>query len=266
MSSVAEALRCQICRLEQELLAPAVVPGDVGEAEDETRFWTPPPRCVPIRADVREFDFAKLASAQKEVRGTRPACLSARVPAGRQQLTTRGQLTGRLFDVIMTDPPWQLATANPTRGVAIGYDQLSDTLIQKIPFASLQDNGFLFMWVINAKYRFALSLLQDQGYELVDEITWVKQTVNRRLAKSHGFYLQHAKETCLVARKGKDPPNTRRNLDASDVILAERRGQSQKPEEIYRIIERLVPAGSYLEVFARRNNLRDGWVSIGNEL
>lgn len=29
---------------------------------------------------------------------------------------------------------------------------------------------------------------------LVDEVVWVKMTVNRRLAKSHGFYLQHAKE------------------------------------------------------------------------
>lgn len=36
---------------------------------------------------------------------------------------------------------------------------------------------------------------------LIDELAWVKQTVNRRLAKSHGYYLQHAKETCLVAVK-----------------------------------------------------------------
>lgn len=28
------------------------------------------------------------------------------------------------FDVIMMDPPWQLATANPTRGVALGYSQV----------------------------------------------------------------------------------------------------------------------------------------------
>jgi N6-adenosine-specific RNA methylase IME4 len=27
-------------------------------------------------------------------------------------------------------------------------------------------------------------------------------TVNRRMAKGHGFYLQHAKETCLVGKKG----------------------------------------------------------------
>ena len=41
---------------------------------------------------------------------------------------------------------------------------------------------------------------------LVDEIAWVKMTVNRRLAKSHGYYLQHAKEVCLVGKKGRNPP------------------------------------------------------------
>jgi len=32
----------------------------------------------------------------------------------------------------------------------------------------------------------------------------------------------------------------------SDVIYTERRGQSQKPEEIYQLIEELVPAGDHL--------------------
>lgn len=31
---------------------------------------------------------------------------------------------------------------------------------------------------------------------VVDEIVWCKMTVNWRLAKSHGYYLQHAKEVC----------------------------------------------------------------------
>lgn len=58
----------------------------------------------------------------------------------------------------------------------------------------------------------------------------------------------------------------------SDLIFSERRGQSQKPNEIYELIEELVPRGIsislgyYLEIFGRRNNLRDGWVTIGNEL
>jgi mRNA (2'-O-methyladenosine-N6-)-methyltransferase len=53
---------------------------------------------------------------------------------------------------------------------------------------------------------------------------------------------------------------------ARDVIFSDRRGQSQKPEEIYKYIEELVPNGYYLEVFGRRNNLQEKWVTIGNEI
>lgn len=28
----------------------------------------------------------------------------------------------------MMDPPWQLATANPTRGVALGYSQVTPAI------------------------------------------------------------------------------------------------------------------------------------------
>lgn len=80
------------------------------------------------------------------------------------------------------------------------------------------------------------------GCRLVDEVVWVKMTVNRRMAKSHGYYLQHAKEVCLIAKKGSDPSGTCHST-ASDIIYSERRGQSQKPEEIYQLVERLVPGG-----------------------
>ena len=72
----------------------------------------------------------------------------------------------------------------------------------------------------------------------------MKMTVNRRLAKSHGYYLQHAKEVCLVGKKGSDPPGTKNSV-GSDIIYSERRGQSQKPEEIYQLVEELVPNGEY---------------------
>jgi mRNA (2'-O-methyladenosine-N6-)-methyltransferase len=79
--------------------------------------------------------------------------------------------------------------------------------------------------------------------------------------------LQHAKESCIVGVKGNVQNNPRFQTNvASDVIFSERRGQSQKPTEIYEYIEKLVPNGFYLEVFGRRNNLRNNWVTIGNEL
>lgn len=98
--------------------------------------WQVPPHCVPIHANVTTYDWRPLAQATQ-------------------------------FDVVMMDPPWQLATANPTRGVALGYSQLTDQDIVNLPVPSLQTNGFLFVWVINAKYKFTLDLFDKWGYKYV---------------------------------------------------------------------------------------------------
>ncbi|KAL4487546.1 hypothetical protein ABPG72_017335 [Tetrahymena utriculariae] len=200
-----------------------------------------PDNSIPICSDVTKLNFQALIDAQM-------------------------RHAGKMFDVIMMDPPWQLSSSQPSRGVAIAYDSLSDEKIQNMPIQSLQQDGFIFVWAINAKYRFTIKMIENWGYKLVDEITWVKKTVNGKIAKGHGFYLQHAKESCLIGVKGDvDNGRFKKNI-ASDVIFSERRGQSQKPEEIYQYINQLCPNGNYLEIFARRNNLHDNWVSIGNEL
>ena len=201
----------------------------------DPREWMVPPQCIPVHANVTTYDWRPMYEHEQ-------------------------------FDVIMMDPPWQLATANPTRGVSLGYSQLTDQDIANLPLPQLQKNGLLFVWVINAKYQWCLNQFKKWGYEFVDEIVWVKVTNSRRLAKSHGFYLQHAKEVCLVARRGDAPPGLKDKAIGSDIIFAPRRGQSQKPTEIYELIEELVPNGRYLEIFARKNNLRDFWVSVGNEV
>ena len=46
----------------------------------------------------------------------------------------------------MMDPPWQLSTSHPSRGVAIAYDSLGDDFIQQLPLHKLQENGFIFIW------------------------------------------------------------------------------------------------------------------------
>lgn len=80
-----------------------------------------PVNAVPINADVTKFDFLRLQQSQLK-------------------------FGGRLFDVIMMDPPWQLSTSQPSRGVAIGYSSLADDYISKLPLPSLQNAGFLFIW------------------------------------------------------------------------------------------------------------------------
>jgi mRNA (2'-O-methyladenosine-N6-)-methyltransferase len=62
------------------------------------------------------------------------------------------------------DPPWVLSSGNPTRGVATNYSTLNDNDILNLPFHLLQKDGFLFIWVINNKYKFALHLFETHGY------------------------------------------------------------------------------------------------------
>jgi hypothetical protein len=99
-----------------------------------------PSFCVPISADIRHFKFLNLADKQIE-------------------------FTGKLFDVIMMDPPWQLSSSQPTRGVAIAYDTLNDNIIENIPVEKLQTDGFIFIWTINAKFKVTLDLLKQWGYK-----------------------------------------------------------------------------------------------------
>lgn len=206
--------------------------------DNSDTFDIVPSQSIPICADITQFDFSELARAQTE-------------------------LAGELFSVIMIDPPWPIGSSNPIRGVNISYETLSDNDIISIPIKKLQDNGFIFIWTINSKYKFTIKLLESWGYTYCDEIVWIKQTVNGKLAKGNGYYLQHSKESCLIGRKGNPVfvPNS-----SNDIIYSKRRGQSQKPDEIYEIIERLMPNRYYLEIFGRRNNLRNNWVTVGNEI
>lgn len=49
--------------------------------------------------------------------------------------------------------------------MAIAYDTLNDKEILNMPFDKIQTDGFLFIWVINAKYRFALDMMEKFNYK-----------------------------------------------------------------------------------------------------
>ena len=170
------------------------------------------------------------------------------------------------FDVITMDPPWQIALSTVTRGVAISYDQLDFNEIASMPIHLIQDNGYIFIWVIACELANGIELLKKWGYEFVTYLNWSKVSKYGRFAPSHGYYLQHNKETCLIGKKGRNPENMRPQY-FQDLII-EQRGlrQSHKPSEIYELIENVFPDSMYIEIFARPHNLREGWVSLGIEL
>jgi hypothetical protein len=67
-------------------------------------------------------------------------------------------------------------------------------------------------------------------------------------------------EPCLLATRGSP---LRLAADIHQVVIAPAGEHSEKPDEVYRRIERLYP-GPYLELFARRP--RPGWTVWGNEI
>ena len=109
------------------------------------------------------------------------------------------------------------------------------------------------------------------GYKVVDQIIWVKLH-NNNIYLSTGYYFMHSFEICLVGYKDDGSARTPQFGSESlrkmqnNVLFGEVRKKSQKPDQLYEIIELMMPGSTKIEIFARNNNLRPGWFSIGNQL
>lgn len=162
------------------------------------------------------------------------------------------------FSVIMADPPWDIHMQLP-------YGTMSDDEMRHLPIAQLQDDGFIFLWVTGRAMELGRECLRLWGYERTDELIWVKTNQLQRLIRTGrtGHWLNHSKEHCLIGRKGR--PACTPHVDC-DVLVAEVRDVSRKPDEIYGLIERLSPGTRKLELFGRPHNVQKNWVTLGNQL
>jgi len=163
------------------------------------------------------------------------------------------------FSVIMADPPWDIHMELP-------YGTMQDAEMRAMRIQDLTDDGLMFLWVTGRAMELGRELFKYWGYRRCDELIWVKTNQLQRLIRTGrtGHWINHGKEHCLIGIKG-NPKNINRRLDC-DVLVAEVRDTSHKPDEIYGIIERLSPGTRKLELFARMHNIQPNWVSLGNQL
>lgn len=178
------------------------------------------------------------------------------------------------FDVIMMDPPWRIKGGQKNDSqfmfannkFCLEYDTMSNDQIAMLNIKCLSEKGFIFLWILGNQINMACEMMNKWGYDLVDLIIWIK-TKKGKIYLSHGYYLMHSYEICLVGYKCPAGQHVEYFSKVSNnVIFGEVTGKSQKPVEIYEIIEMMMPGSKKLEVFARNNNLRKGWFSIGNQL
>ncbi|GAA5878031.1 hypothetical protein JCM3774_005986 [Rhodotorula dairenensis] len=177
------------------------------------------------------------------------------------------------YDVLVADPPWAIHQELP-------YGTLTDDEMMRMPVGAMQDEGgLLFLWVTGRAMELGRECLKAWGYERIDELVWVKTNQLQGLIRTGrtGHWLNHSKEHCLVAVRRsvtspESPPRLRswfnRGLD-TQVLLAEVRETSRKPDELYDMIERILGGrgkGRKVELFGRKHNLRPGWWTLGNQL
>lgn len=162
------------------------------------------------------------------------------------------------FGVIMADPPWDIHMELP-------YGTMADDEMRNLNVPALQTDGLIFLWVTGRAMELGRECLELWGYKRVEEIIWVKTNQLQRIIRTGrtGHWLNHSKEHCLVGIKGN--PEVNRNID-TDVIVAEVRETSRKPDEMYPMLERIMPRARKLELFARMHNTHAGWMSLGNQL
>ncbi|EEF43426.1 N6-adenosine-methyltransferase MT-A70-like [Ricinus communis] len=162
------------------------------------------------------------------------------------------------FGVIMADPPWDIHMELP-------YGTMADDEMRNLNVPVLQTDGLIFLWVTGRAMELGRECLDLWGYKRVEEIIWVKTNQLQRIIRTGrtGHWLNHSKEHCLVGIKGN--PEVNRNID-TDVIVAEVRETSRKPDEMYPLLERISPRTRKLELFARMHNTHAGWMSLGNQL
>ncbi|XP_076885176.1 putative N(6)-adenosine-methyltransferase MT-A70-like [Bidens hawaiensis] len=162
------------------------------------------------------------------------------------------------YGVIMADPPWDIHMELP-------YGTMADDEMRNLNIQALQTDGLIFLWVTGRAMELGRECLELWGYQRVEEIIWVKTNQLQRIIRTGrtGHWLNHSKEHCLVGIKG--DPIVNRNID-TDVIVAEVRETSRKPDEMYPLLERISPRTRKLELFARMHNTHAGWMSLGNQL
>lgn len=174
----------------------------------------------------------------------------------------------RQFRTILADPPWQFQ--NRTGKMAPEHKRLSRyptmTLrdICDLPIPTICDTtAHLYLWVPNALLPDGLKVMENWGFEYKTNLIWYKiRKDGGPDRRGVGFYFRNVTEVLLFGVRGRNARTLAPGRSQENIISAQKREHSRKPDEQYRLIE-ACSAGPYLELFARGS--RPGWVAWGNQ-
>ena len=189
------------------------------------------------------------------------------------------------YDVINIDPPTHFKTFSAFESAkGAQYPTMDDSWVRALPVIDLASSGgLLWMWTTMPKLTVSIDILRAWGFRFVTAGCWHKKTPGGATAKGTGFVLQSSAEVYLIGAAGHPKYRARPQpglIDTSDtdalfyealagaapeVIEAERREHSRKPDQQYDILDALMGTDvRRCELFARQ--ARPGWEAWGNQV
>lgn len=181
------------------------------------------------------------------------------------------------YDLIMADPPWRFelySEKGEEKSPQAHYRTMSIEEIAGLRVRNLgRPSCVLWLWCTWPLLAQQMSIVEAWGFRYVTGGAWVKRTVNGHLAFGTGYRLRSACEPFLIGVSGN--PETAR--DVRNVVEAQVREHSRKPDAAFHAAERLMLRGlthegfqaetgrrcRLLELFSRER--RAGWDTWGNE-
>ena len=171
------------------------------------------------------------------------------------------------YNIIYADPPWNFnfqkrkGLSDEAKGRL--YPTMRAQDIINLPVSKIvADNAVLFLWIMNSELPLALEVINAWGFEYKTvAFIWVKTTVNGKYCFGGGNWTRSNPELCLLATKGKPK---RISASVRELVVAQRREHSRKPDEIREAIVELCGDLPRCELFCRYP--ADGWDVWGDEV
>ena len=150
------------------------------------------------------------------------------------------KLKDESVDICFTDPPYPLGRIDLSKWTdtvkyksGIHYKQLKKSDLDefmKIMFKKMKPNSTLFLMTNRDNREFFSKSIENAGFKLKNELTWVKIT-HFKEGMAMGQHYLNGTETILYAQKGEfRRVNTHFNVFVKN---SPNRGRNSKPEELY---------------------------------
>lgn len=169
-------------------------------------------------------------------------------------------IADKRYRLILADPPWPYENKRTGGSMQSGAVQKYDTMtldeIKALPVPEISEKACsLFLWVPVPLLPDGLEVMGAWGFKYKHLITWRKI-----MSLGMGFWFRGQVELLLLGIRGKVKAYRSQH---PNFIQTRARRHSQKPDEVYGIIESL-NIEPRIELFARHR--REGWDAWGNQV